>query len=498
MTGPAKYLLCLFAGAALPLAFAPWNLPLLAIASPAVLFYCWLDAQPGVAFRRGFLFGLGMFGVGVSWLHISLHEFGGMNLAAAAAATLLVVAYLALFPAAVGFLSRRLDRAGHIGHCLGVLPSLWTLGEWVRNWLLSGFPWLHLGYSQTDTALAGFAAVGGVFAVSWVLTIIAGAVVLVCTGGRRERLYAVAAAVLLVSMAWAGSRHEWALHTGVVLKATLIQGAIPQQLKWRDEQRLHSLDVYRELTEPHWDSDIIVWPETAIPAFKHQVEGYLDRLGDEAVQNGVDLYVGLPYLDGPRTEYFNSVFLLNRPGQMYHKRHLVPFGEYLPLKSLLRNLFGFLNIPMSDFTPGEQSKPVLAGGKATAGISICYEDAFGEEVIQALPEAQILINVSNDGWFGDSAAPHQHLQMARMRSLETARYMLRATNTGISAVIDASGAILARSPQFAPSALSANVELIDGLTPYARFGNIPVVAAAFLVAVLLPRVTRRRPEQAAA
>ena len=487
----ATPLLCILSGAALPFAFAPWNLPLLAIASPALLFFLWLNARPLEAFRRGFLFGLGMFGVGVSWLHVSMYEFGGMNLAAAVAATAVVVAYLALFPACVGFLSRRCDRGGGMPHMLCVVPSLWTLGEWVRSWLFSGFPWLNLGYSQTDTLLGGFAVTGGVFALSAVLAIMAGALVIVCTGGRHQRILAIVITVLIAAAAWAAGKPEWTRSTGVVLKATLIQGAIPQQLKWRDEQRLISLQVYRELTEPHWNSDIIVWPETAIPAFKHQVQDYLDDIARRASANGADLYVGLPYLDAGRGGYFNSVFLLNHEESAYHKRHLVPFGEYLPLGSTLRGAFNFLQIPMSDFSAGDQPKPVIAGDNAIAGISICYEDTFGEEVIQALPESQILINVSNDAWFGDSAAPHQHLQMARMRALETGRYLLRATNTGISAVIDDRGVILARSPQFAPSALGSAVELREGLTPYARFGNMPIVIVAFL-GVLLPSRFRAR------
>ncbi|MBI2992782.1 MAG: apolipoprotein N-acyltransferase [Gammaproteobacteria bacterium] len=441
--------------------------------------------RPREAFLRGFLFGVGMFGAGVNWLYISMYEFGGMNLAASVTATAVVVAYLALFPGCVGFLSSRFGRAGGTAHFLCVIPSLWTLGEWVRSWLFSGFPWLNLGYSQTDTLLGGFAVVGGVFGLSALIAIMAGSLVLVCSGERRQRLVAMIVTVLLAAAAWSAGTLEWTRNTRVVLRATLVQGAVPQQLKWRDEQRLRSLEIYRKLTEPHWDSDIIVWPETAIPAFKHQVQDYLDGIANQAVANGADLYVGLPYLDPGRGEYFNSVFLLNRGETAYHKRHLVPFGEYLPLKSTLRAAFSFLQIPMSDFSAGRQAKPVIVGDNAIAGISICYEDTFGEEVIQALPESQILINVSNDAWFGDSAAPHQHLQMARMRSLETRRYLLRATNTGISAVIDDRGRILARSPQFAPAVLGGQVELIEGLTPYARFGNMPIVIAGFL-GVLLP------------
>lgn len=485
MKGMAKGLLSLLAGATLPFAFAPWDISPLAILSPALLFYVWLGTKPAGAFRRGYLYGLGMFGPGVGWLHISMHEFGGMNYPASLAVTFVLVAFLALYPAAVGFFSRRLDNGSTGAWLVGVLPSLWTLGEWFRGWLFSGFPWLHLGYSQSDTPFGGFAAVAGVLGLSWLLAATAGALILILVGGNRQRICAVAVIVVLSGASWRCAVHDWTRGTGVTLETSLIQGAIPQQLKWRDELRLRSLNVYRELTEPRWGSDIIVWPETAIPAFAHQVQDYLDGLAQRAQEHGADVYIGLPVMDALTGEYFNSVVLANRPGSAYHKRHLVPFGEYLPFKSWLRDIVDFLRIPMSDFTPGRAERPVLVGTNAIAGISICYEDTFGEEVIQGLPMAEILINVSNDAWFGDSAAPHQHLQMARMRSLETGRYLLRATNTGISAVINEKGRIIARSAQFVPAVVTAEAELFEGLTPYSRFGNMPVVCAAFVVAVIL-------------
>lgn len=477
-------LICLAAGITLPFAFAPYDQYLLAILSPAVLFQAWLKATPPKAFALGYLFGLGMFGAGVNWLHISIHLFGGVSLAGSLSLTFALVAFLALYPATVGYLARKIRARSVFSLLTGIVPALWVLAEWVRTWLFTGFPWLHLGYSLTDTPLAGLAPVTGVFGLSWGLTALTGGLVAIRASRATGQLAIGAGIGLFLLAGWAAGKYDWTRSTGPGFPATVVQGSVPQDMKWRAEFREQSLNRYRTLTEPHWHSRIIVWPETAIPAFPHQIDVFLDELKTRAEAYGADLYVGLPVSSMDESRYYNSLVLLNSEGGIYNKRHLVPFGEYLPMRALLGDLITFLQIPMSDFSPGDQDKALLIGSNAVAGISICYEDTFGEEVIQALPEAEILINVSNDAWFGNSAAPHQHLQMARMRSMETGRYMLRATNTGVSAIIDQKGSIIRRSPQFQPATVTAEVRLYEGLTPYARFGNPPLIIAALLTVLL--------------
>ncbi|MGH8246070.1 MAG: apolipoprotein N-acyltransferase [Gammaproteobacteria bacterium] len=483
-------LICLAAGVALPFAFSPYDLHFLALLSSALLFHAWLKSGPSQAFVYGYLFGLGMFGAGVNWLHISINLFGGVSLAGSLALTFALVAFLALYPALVGYLARTIPARSEFSLLTGMVPALWVLAEWVRTWALTGFPWLHLGYSLTDTPLAGLAPVTGVFGLSWGLTAMAGGLVALPVSRRGGRIAVAAGIAALVTAGWAAGKHDWTRSTEPGLPATVVQGAVPQDMKWRAEFREQALDRYGSLTEPHWHSRIIVWPETAIPAFPHQVEGFLAQLKIRAEANGTDLYVGLPVSSKDGNRYYNSVVLLNSTGGVYNKRHLVPFGEYLPMKPLLGDLVGFLQIPMSDFSPGGRDQALLTGKHAVAGVSICYEDTFGEEVMRALPEAQILINVSNDAWFGDSAAPHQHLQMARMRSLETGRYLLRATNTGVSAIIDQKGVIVRRSAQFQPATISAEVKLYEGLTPYASTGNLPVIIAALLTLLLSASLRR--------
>jgi apolipoprotein N-acyltransferase len=280
---------------------------------------------------------------------------------------------------------------------------------------------------------------------------------------------------------------SWTHDTGTERSIALIQGAVPLEVKWRAEFLHQSVERYFNLTAPNWGRNIIVWPETAIPAFASQVPDLLRQLTAEALHGDSDLYAGFPTMDTHEERYFNSLLLLGADPQTYHKRHLVPFGEFTPLAIIFSKFSKLLNIPMSNFSPGDQEQPLLRGQHAITGVSICYEDAFGEEIIQALPEAELLINVSNDGWFGDSAAPHQHLQMARMRARETGRYLLRATNSGISAIIDPEGRVRARAPQFKPHVLTGTITLFTGQTPYSRWGNWPLILLA-MCAILLCRL----------
>lgn len=468
-------LFCLVAGSVIPLAFAPYNYYLLAIISPACLLNIWSSSKPRDAFRYGYLFGLGMFGAGVNWLHISINMFGGVNLIGSLLLTLLLVLYLALYPAMVGYLGRRLFASPRPVFLLAAIPALWVVAEWCRAWMFTGFPWLQLGYSQIDSPVQGLAAVSGVYGVSWVVMITAGLLVCLFHSNNRRRIFVVLSITVLWISIWSIKDKDWTQVSQSNVSVALIQAGIPQELKWKRELRKPSLDLYLALTKPHWGADLIIWPETAIPAFYHQMEDFMHKLHGLAQSNNSSLLVGIPVKDLETGKYYNSAVMLNDDTSMYYKHHLVPFGEYLPFDSLLRPFLNFLEIPMSDFSPGENMTPVLSSHNISAGVSICYEGTFGREVMQALPAANVLVNISNDAWFGDSLAPHQHLQMARFRALEAGRYMLRSTNNGITAIIDEKGNIIKRSAQFRPASLSARISLFQGSTPYVRLGDLPVI-----------------------
>lgn len=469
----------LIAGSGSIFAFAPFNLAPLIILSFTVFMLCLFYTSSKQAFWRGWLFGLGMFGWGASWVHVSMHQFGGVGVPLSIFLTVLFVLFMALFPAIMAWMSRKFysafkDRAGW--QFLLIMPMLWVLFEWIRSWAFTGFPWLIAGYSQLNMPFSGLAPIFGIFSISFSILLSSGLIAFALVEGR-QKLKPVMASLLLL---WGGTglltQIDWTEPVAKPLKVSLIQGNISQDKKWLPEQRIPTMDMYAKLSRENWDSDLIVWPETAIPAFYHQVLPYLEGIAQEARMNGSEVVLGIPIYDQRQKNYYNSMVSLGRHTGFYEKRHLVPFGEFLPFPDLLGDIVKRFNIPVSEFSPGDVSAlPILEVAGQKVGVSICYEDAFGDEIIQALPDASLLINLSNDAWFGTSIAPHQHLQMARMRSLETGRYMIRSTNTGISAIIDPKGNIQSRSPQFQTHVLTDNVQPMTGMTPYAVFSNTPIV-----------------------
>jgi len=475
------------AGAASTMAFAPFHLPWLAPFALAAAIWLVAEAPGGrAAALRGFAFGLGCFLAGVSWVYVSLNVYGAMPLPLAAIATLGFCAYLALFPALCFWLLHRV-RIG--GAWLCAFPALWVLTEWLRGWLFTGFGWQAIGYSQVAAAspLAGYAPVGGVYLVSIAVAFTAAALWYCLprqqgAPGRRGR----AAALAAIAATWgAGAlleQVEWTKPFGAPIEVALLQGNIPQDLKWEESRVVETLDTYWRLIQSSGDAQLVVLPETALPLFSDRLPNeYLAQLVDHARTRRADILVGLVERTADGREYYNSLFSVGTaPVQVYRKQHLVPFGEFVP------PLFGWvvrwLQIPMQDFTRGSgDQRPMELSGQKIA-INICYEDAFGEEIIRQLPEATILVNVSNTAWFGRSLAQPQHLQIARMRALETGRPMLRATNTGMTAVIDPRGRVLALADPFSEAVLRGRVQGYEGVTPFVRMGNGLAAGLALLLA----------------
>ena len=467
------------AGAAAVAAFSFPQWFALAPAALALLFAQWLRAHsPRRAAALGFAVGLGQFGAGVSWIYVSLHDFGMMPAPLAALATFTYCCYLALFPALVGSLQARFDLPAPI-RLLALIPALWTLAEWMRGWLLTGFPWLALGYSQLDTPLAGFAPLGGIYLVSFATCLLAALALLLAIAARGLRALAAAGLVLLIVAGHALRDIEWTQALADPVRVALIQGNIPQSLKFDPRRYQQTLDTYGRLVLSA-DARLIVLPETAIPRFLDTIDaGYLDELARHARSKRGDILLGVP-MNEAGGGFTNSVVTLGgSPPQRYAKSHLVPLGEFVPPE------FGWivsvLRIPLSDFARGSERPGPLEVAGARVAVNICYEDAFGEEIIRQLPQATLLANVSNVAWFGDSLAPGQHLQISRMRSIETGRTMLRATNTGITAIIDSRGAVTARLPAFTEGVLSGSAQQFTGATPYVRLGNAPVLMLATLL-----------------
>jgi apolipoprotein N-acyltransferase len=489
VTAPsARYggIIVLLAGALGVTAFAPLGWYPFACLSLAVLFSQWLRDTPRQALRHGALYGLGYFAAGVSWVYVSVHTHGHVAMLPAALVTAALVAYLSLFPALLGYCLKRWLPAAAPLWLLVAFAAGWILAEWLRGWLFTGFPWLPLGSGLIDAPLAGYAPLSGVYGVGLAAALTAA--MLVALLRRRTRL----PALLVLGVIWAGGflldRVEWTGVRGDPLKVALVQGNIAQENKWAPENLKHTLTRYMTLTFDLPPTDLVVWPETAIPAFYDEMQdGLIPRLDAELRDINTVLLTGIPVYDLFTRRYYNSVVSLGGERRFYSKRHLVPFGEYLPLRGVLGTSLNALAVPNADFSSGEAAQPLLEAAGYPVAISICYEVVFAAEIRRDLPQAALLVNVSNDGWFGDSLAPHQHLEMARLRARETGRPMLRATNTGISALIDHTGRIIARSPQFEEAVVTGTVTPRQGATPYVRLGNAPVVILAVLCLLVASR-----------
>ena len=367
--------------------------------------------------------------------------------------------------------------------------------EWVRGWLFTGFPWLTVGYSQAPASpLAGYAPLLGVYGVSLLLALSAGLCALIYHAWRGQRRRAGVALIALLVLWGVGAGMKtiaWTQPVGSPVTVSLLQGNIEQDMKWREDRLMSTLITYRDLVLSS-PSRLIILPETAVPLFYDQVPpAYLENLARHVRDKGGDIIVGLPERDIERRTYYNSVLSVgSAPSQVYRKQHLVPFGEFVPLKPVFGWFIDMMQIPLTDFARGSPLQRPLAVAGQKVALNICYEDVFGEEIIRQLPEATLLANVSNDAWFGDSIAPRQHLQISQMRAVETGRYMLCATNTGMTATVDEKGCITAQAPAVHAAAFHGTPQGMTGSTPYVRWGNRAFLI--FSVALLALALMRRQ------
>jgi apolipoprotein N-acyltransferase len=477
--------LALLAGAVSVLAFAPVGAYPVLLLAFAVLAHLWLGA-PRRCFWIGWAFGLGFFGAGVSWVYVSMSRFGGMPPVLAVIATAGLCALLALFPAAAGWLQARIPARPALRAAL-LVPAAWALFEWLRSWLLTGFPWLSAGYAAVGWPLQGYAPIVGVFGVS-LLTASAGGLLYALY--RQRKLVHALAFVAIVAAGQLLRHVDYTEPSGPPLTAALLQGNIEQDLKFSPERYAHTLQTYAGLAAAS-RARLIVFPETALPRFLDQIDPqYLARLEAVARRNGGDALVGV-LARRTRDEYYNSVLTLGvSPRQLYHKVHLVPFGEFVPPG--FSWTLDLMHIPMSDFSRGHDAGTVLEVAGQRVAPNICYEDAFGAQIARQLPEATLLVNMSNVAWFGDSLAPAQHLQIARMRAVETGRVHLTAANSGITAAIDRDGRVAAQLPQFSEGRLDVTAQGYAGATPYVRWRDWPVVLASLAILAGAAVAARRR------
>ena len=489
-----RALAALAAGATLPFALAPFGLVPLMLVSAGALFWILGRTRTRVgAFAAGWWFGVGKYGVGASWIYVSIHVFGAASPPLAVALVALFVAGMALFTGVLGWVFHRVAASGRRGVGIAdalAFAALWTGLEWVLTWFLTGFPWLFAGYAFIDTPLAGLAPVTGVLGMSFVAVFTAACLVMLpAQDSTRRRVVVLAAPAALWVAAWSLQSAAWT-EPGAARSVALVQANIPQDAKWNRDRLPEWKGRYRELTARARDGDIIVWSEAAIPDYYHLAKTFIDEtvqdLGGDLVQGTVLAEVAA----GGGVTVYNAA--VSSGGGIYRKRRLVPFGDYVPFESALRGLIAFFDLPMSGGTPGAEPQPHLEAAGWDLAMAICYEIAYPKAVAEHGRGADVLVTVSNDTWFGSSIGPLQHVQIARMRAIENGKYLLRATNNGVTALIDDRGDIVAALPQFEQGVLIGTVQATSGSTPVARFLDAPLLGVLVIVAIGFGVVTVRR------
>ncbi len=481
-------LIALLSGVIFPLAIAPFFLwPIVIISLMGLLFSLHSSSAKEAAIRT-WLFGFGKFSAGVSWIYVSMHDHGGTPAILAILMVGLFAAFLATFPAIFMYFFQRFYNQASTPPLVSMLAfsALWFAYEWFRSWFMTGFPWLFAGDAQLHTWLNGWAPILSVYGLSFFTALTAAA--LYFSIRKQKPIYLAFLAVWPIGFLL--QNISWTEATGK-LKVSAVQGNIPQEIKWLPQQRLPTVNAYLAQTRQHWDSDLVLWPETAVTALKDHFQAYLDTLNEEALNNETALITGIPfrYTEGPfRGEYHNSILAIGMGEGLYHKQKLVPFGEYIPLEQAIRGLLPFFDLPMSSFKQGDKDQALLKMEKGNTlfliAPFICYEIVYPEFVADMASESDLLITISNDAWFGNSLGPKQHMAIAQMRALETQRYLLRSTNTGITALVNHQGEIIKQLPTQQRATLTAMAEARQGSTPFMIMGLWPLLSLSLFILML--------------
>ncbi|NMP31197.1 apolipoprotein N-acyltransferase [Thalassotalea sp. M1531] len=493
-------LFSLLAGLAMVFAYAPfsfWWLAIIALATWCIQINGHSTKQ---ATQSSYFFGLGLFGAGISWVHVSIDQFGGMPLFASLFLMALLCAYLAIFPALSAFIAIKLSSDNRLN--IWLLPSTWIATEWLRGWFLTGFPWLSIGYSQIDSPFAYLAPIIGEVGITFILMVIAVSICLVYSRQQLKAALSVIASSLLI--VFISSHFIFTLETGETKKVALVQGNIAQELKWQPDNEWPTMLKYLDLTRQNYGADLFIWPESAVPAVEPLAGEFLELANSAAALNNSAIVTGILNYNFETKEYFNGLIVLGKKqledtegsyyypsSNRFYKHHLLPIGEFVPFQEWLRPIAPLFNLPKSSFSRGNYVQPnIMANGIQLAPL-ICFEIAFPEQLHANFHDStDILLTVSNDAWFGTSHGPHQHMEIARMRALEFGRPLLRSTNTGITAAVDHNGKFIEKIPQFEQGVLTTNVPLVEGRTPFSLYQRYPTFIAAIMLILLI--IVRKR------
>ena len=478
-----SYVLALVLGAVYSLGFAPFDYWVCTCVAVAGLF--WL--LHGDSVRPALLawcFGLGKYGLGASWVYVSIHVYGNAPVLLAGTLIVFFVALLAaLFCAPAGWLYGRLrpERVWNVTD-VAVFACAWVLMDWLSTWLFTGFPWLLPGYAFMDTFMLSMAPVVGVLGTGLVVIFTLGGLTAMLAT-RRVQIRMVAVVALPISLAFGLAQVQW-VKPIQSYDVALVQGNIDQNLKWTAADALPNVRKHLDLSAEHWDADLLVWPEAAVTMYPQQAQALLDDLHEKGRLSQTNIVLGIPGIEKSPAggyQFQNLAIGLGAASGRFAKYHLVPFGEFVPFEGMLRGLIEVFNLPMSSFTPGLKNQPNLQLSFGEAAMAICYEIAYPESMRQSAKTAALLMTISNDTWFGASIGPLQHMQIARMRAVENGRWLLRATNNGVTAIVDHTGRVTAALAQFEAGVLRGEMYVVEGRTPFSYGGHWPVLAILLLI-----------------
>lgn len=478
------YLGVILIGALLTFSYAPFSFWFLTPVLLSGFFYLLLNTNKAKsAFNTGFVFGLGWFGAGISWVHVSIADFGGLPIIGSVGLMVLLCSFLALYP---GLFSYFLYRFVKLRYWPLLAPFIWFVIEFLRSWLLTGFPWLSLGYSQIQSPLSGWMPVIGETGVSVILIALTVSVALSLK--QKSYLSVVMLPLIFFTGGWALNKISWVTPEANTTSIAMVQGNIKQEMRWMPEQEAPTMQKYMNLTSQHWHNKLVIWPEAAVPQLESSAESFLLKLDEQAVDSDTGLITGIVNYDYDSRQAFNNLIAVGKlspqdtQGQYhymhanrYDKHHLLPIGEFIPFEAWLRNLAPIFDLPMSSFTRGDYLQPNIVSNGINLAPAVCFEIAFPRQIsANLMADTDFIITVSNDAWFGRSHGPDQHLEIAQVRAKEFGIPVLRATNNGITAFIGYDGAVISRLPQFEAGVLSADLATTTGFTPYRKWGDLPL------------------------
>ena len=487
----SRALLCLLAGSAFTLGLSPFDIKWLALISMSGLALALHQQTWRQGLLLGWIYGVGFFGAGVSWVYVSINVYGNAPFPLALTLTALFCGGLALLTACQAALFCAVQPRNTIARIL-TFSGLWMLFEWLRTWLLTGFPWSFAGYIALDTPLAGWAPITGIFGLSLLIAMTAAALAELLAKPRLKGIsYLAAWSSLIVFSGYLLSSVQWTTASSEAQKVAVYQPNMALRDTWdRNNAPRFLADFQQHATDYAGEVDLIVWPEGALPFYFDQAPSYMETLRTIASANDTTIVTGMPTREGDSR--FNSIVSIDETVDSYNKQKLVPFGEFVPLESALRGLIDFFDLPMSNFSRGSKDQSPLPSSLGKLAPFICYEIVYPDFVARGSHDSGLLITISNDAWFGTSHGPHQHFQMARFRALELQKPLIRGANNGITAIVDFRGRITADLPQFDQATLLGTVTPRTGSTPYARSGSLPIVSISLFFLVFISIKAKRQ------